>query len=135
MENHTLRNLVRRRADDRCEYCRIGQGDEPYLPFHVEHIIARQHRGSDAAHNRAWSCNHCNSCKGPNLTGIDPRTGKIVRLFHPRKHKWERHFRWVGPYLVGRTPVGRTTVEVLQINHPNRANLRQALIDAGMFRP
>lgn len=35
--------LVRLRAENRCEYCRLPEelGD---VPFHVEHIVARQHQ-------------------------------------------------------------------------------------------
>jgi hypothetical protein len=131
--NASLRTFVRERAGNRCEYCRLHQDDEPYLPFHIEHIVARQHAGADLAHNLAVACNHCNSCKGPNLTGIDPRTRKIVHLFHPRRHKWTRHFRWAGPILIGRTAIGRTTISVLQINHADSMNLRQELMDAGVI--
>lgn len=126
---------MRRRAGDRCEYCRLHQDEEPYLPFHVEHIIGVQHGGSDAPHNRAWSCNQCNLHKGPNLTGIDPRTRKLTKLFHPRRMVWARHFRWNGPLLVGRTSIGRTTVAVLAINQEDRVPLREALIAEGVFPP
>ena len=37
-----LRQLVRRRADGRCECCRLAQNMEP-LSFHIEHIVSRQH--------------------------------------------------------------------------------------------
>jgi hypothetical protein len=130
-----LRGFVQRRAKGRCEYCRLHQDDEPYLPFHIEHIIARQHDGSDAVSNRCWSCNHCNLCKGPNLAGIDPQTGKLARLFHPRRRKWSRHFHWDGVYLVGRTAIGRTTIAVLKINHPDRVALRESLVESGAFPP
>ena len=42
--------------------------------------------------NLALACWHCNLKKGPNLTGIDPETGQIAALFHPRKDKWADHF-------------------------------------------
>jgi hypothetical protein len=35
-------NLVRDRARNCCEYCRLRQEDERYLRFHIEHIIARK---------------------------------------------------------------------------------------------
>jgi hypothetical protein len=73
--------------------------------------------------------------KGPNLTERDPRTGKITPLFHPRRHKWDRHFRWDGPLLVGKTATGRTTIAVLAINHPQRILLRETLIAEGVFPP
>ena len=135
MMDASLRTFVQQRAQNRCEYCRLHQDDEPYLSFHVEHIIARQHRGSDAPSNRCFCCSHCNLCKGPNLSGIDPQSRKMVRLFHPRRHKWSRHFRWEGVHLAGRTAIGRATVAVLQINHPDRVALREALIETGAFPP
>src|SRR3989442_4636901 len=38
--------LVRQRAADRCEYCRLPE-EFSGLRFHIEHIVARQHGGSD----------------------------------------------------------------------------------------
>jgi hypothetical protein len=131
----STRELVRRRAGRRCEYCRLHEDDDPLFAFHVEHIIARQHEGADSPSNLALACHQDNLHKGPNLTGIDPVTNKLTRLFNPRRHKWSRHFRWDGPILVGRTAIGRTTVTVLGMNLPHRVSLRQALIAAGRFPP
>lgn len=69
----------------------------------------------------------------PNTAGIDPQTNRVTPLFHPRRHRWERHFRWEGPYLVGRTATGRVTVEVLEMNNAAAIALREALIDAGVI--
>jgi hypothetical protein len=129
------RELVRRRAGYRCEYCRLHEDDDPLFAFHVEHIIAKQHRGTDSPSNLALSCHQDNLRKGPNLTGIDPKTKKLVRLFNPRRQKWDRHFRWEGAYLVGRTPTGRATVEVLGMNLAHRVMLREELMAAGRFPP
>jgi 5-methylcytosine-specific restriction endonuclease McrA len=95
------RAAVWHRADSRCEYCRLHQADDPLFTFHIEHIIARQHGGTDDPDNLALSCHACNLFKGPNLSGIDPLTGRLVALFHPRRHRWARHFRWDGPRVVG----------------------------------
>jgi hypothetical protein len=38
-----------------------------------------------------------------------------------------------GPVIVGRTAVGRTTVMLLQINHPLWVEQRAALIEAQLF--
>jgi hypothetical protein len=126
-----LREVVRERADNRCEYCHIRQDQESFFTFHLEHVIAKQHGGKDTLGNLALACHHCNLHKGPNLTGIDSETGKLVRLFHPRRHKWAWHFRWQGAVLVGRTPIGRATVLVLGMNLPHRVTLREALLEAG----
>lgn len=97
---------------------------EPFFSYHVEHITALQHGGPDAVTNLAYACNHCNLIKGPNLTSIDPDTGKVTLLFHPRTDKWDDHFRRVGERILGLTDVGRTTVLLLQMNAPHRAELR-----------
>jgi len=126
----SLRQLVRKRAGFRCEYCRLPDFAAPASTFHVEHVIAKQHGGEDHHANRAWSCHRCNLCKGPNLSGRDPLTRNIVRLFDPRRQSWKRHFEWYGAILVGRTQSGRATIAVLDINDPKRVELRQVLIDA-----
>lgn len=127
----SLRQRVRERAGGRCEYCHLPDFAAPASAFHVEHVIAKQHRGSDAEHNRCWSCHRCNLHKGPNLSGRDPLTGNVVLLFNPRRQSWKRHFEWLGPVLVGRTQTGRATIAVLDINDPQRTRLRQMLMDSG----
>ena len=131
--NTAIRRLVRRRAGNRCEYCRIHQDDDPLLSFQIEHIIAKQHRGTDLPSNLAWSCNKCNRAKGPNLSGRIK--DEIVPLFHPRRQKWARHFRRVGPKVVGKTKTGKATVLVLKLNAEERIILRETLIASGMFPP
>ena len=122
-----LRRLVRNRADRRCEYCSTRQGDEPFVTYRVEHVIARQHRGKTEESNLALSRSHCNLHKGPNLAGIDPGAGKIEPLFHPRLQIWTEHFAFVGLEIIGITPIGRATVEVLAMNAIDRIELRQAI--------
>jgi hypothetical protein len=72
----------------------------------VDHVIPRQHGGSDDDDNLALSCVDCNLHKGPNLTGIDPQSGLVIELFHPRRHAWREHFEWRGIYITGKTPWG-----------------------------
>jgi len=86
-----LRQLVRRRADNCCEYCTLRQEQEP-LPFHIEHVTPRQHGGKDSAENLALACHHCNLHKGTNLSCLDPKAEKLTRLFHPRLDGWDEHF-------------------------------------------
>jgi hypothetical protein len=136
-----LARAVRERAGHACEYCRLPAQDHPgeffveAVAFEIEHIIPRQHRGRTTLRNLAYSCLRCNKSKGPNLAGLDPHSGKLTPLFHPRRHKWTYHFRLEGPYIVGRTPIGRVTVYVLNMNHPLRVELRHQLIEEGKFPP
>ena len=130
----TLRELVWHRADATCEYCCIPQLHDD-LPFQVDHIIAEKHDGATVEDNLALSCYYDNSYKGSNIAGIDPDTGKLTALFHPRRDVWEQHFAWNGAEILGRTPIGRVTIQVLRINLEERVALRQALIDEGVFPP
>jgi len=69
----------------------------------VDHVIAEKHRGATSLENLALACFHCNNHKGPNIAGIDPSTGYLSRLFHPRNDDWGAHFRWRGRFsLVSR---------------------------------
>ncbi len=120
----TTSTLVRRRAGDACEYCGLTQDDAPFAIFHVEHIISKQHGGIDDPSNLALSCHHCNLHKGPNLAGIDPETGEIVPLFHPRRDLWYEHFEQRGAIIVGLTATGRATTRVLAMNTIERIDLR-----------
>lgn len=123
-----------RRAGNCCEYCRMPQEFDD-TPFEIDHIIARKHDGPTVLSNLALSCFFCNSFKDSDIAGRDWKTRKLIPLFNPRRHKWERHFRWDGAVLIGRSPVGRVTVFVLNINDPFRVELRQGLIAERLFPP
>lgn len=129
---------VRHRAGGLCEYCHIPAAAFR-RPFHIEHIVARQHGGSAAPDNLALACWTCNLKKGPNLTGVDPATGGITPLFHPRKDKWDEHFTAIAGGLLpagieirGTTATGRTTVRVLDMNSEIRQMIRYELWREGM---
>ena len=89
--------------------------------------IARKHGGRTIASNLALPCIYCDSYKGPNISGLDPLNGKLTPLYHPRRHKWDAHFRNEGGVMVGRTAIGRTTIRVLEMNSPNLVVIRQVL--------
>jgi hypothetical protein len=134
-----LAGEVRRRAGDRCEYCRLPQSAFR-RPFHTEHIVARQHGGPSRLENLAFACWTCNLKKGPNLSGIDPETGQVSALFNPRQDLWEDHFAALvgalvpqGVAIEGLTPVGRATVRVLGLNEEMRQILRYELWIEGLY--
>ena len=121
------RELIKRRAVFRCEYCGLPQRFSE-LAHHIEHIVAKQHGGSDDPGNLALACHRCNLHKGPNLTGIDPLSGQVVTLFHPRRESWSDHFEFDSEWVVGLTATGRATVQVLAINDPRRRQLRREIL-------
>jgi hypothetical protein len=129
MEATTVQ-LVRERAEFRCEYCQLPQLFHG-LRFHVEHVRARQHYGTDSPENVALACPECNLLKGPNLSAVDLETDQTVSLFNPRTQQWNDHFVWSGNEIVGRTAVGRATVGLLKLNGPDRLRVRELLRRSG----
>jgi hypothetical protein len=125
------REFVKSRAHGRCEYCQLQSGVQ-LLPFHVEHIVAKQHGGKDEFANLAWACDRCNAYKGTNLSSIDPVTGSLIELFHPRRDSWIEHFAIRDGVISGLTPVGRATARLLQMNSKRRVDLRRELQDLGL---
>ena len=87
-----------------------------------------QHGGRDEVDNLALSCHLCNSKKGPNLSSLDPETGLLTRLFHPRTDRWSEHFRATeNGHIIGITDVGRTTVHLLEMNSEIRTRIRREI--------
>jgi hypothetical protein len=122
----SIRYFVRQRAEDCCEYCRLPQRAVD-ARFHIEHIIALQHGGTDDPSNLALACDRCNLYKGTNLASIETETGALIPLFHPRQDVWGAHFTFRGLRIFGLTPRGRVTVQLLQMNAPRRVQLRAEL--------
>lgn len=135
MIDAALRAHVTERAQQRCEYCRLPKGLSIQPAFHVDHIIPKQHGGSDDPDNLALACHNCNLYKGPNLTGIDRATGELTPLFNPRTNSWHQHFLIHRLSVSGRTPIGRTTVRVLAMNTLDRLRLRGKLRAVGLRWP
>jgi hypothetical protein len=67
------------------------------------------------------------------LGSIDPETGQLTPFYNPRGQKWKDHFNLDGARIIGTTSVGRVTVTILQVNHPDRISERERLIRAGKF--
>jgi hypothetical protein len=124
--NQELARKVRERAGGHCEYCRLPEFALP-LPFQIDHIVAEQHGGETVTSNLALACPHCNRYKGPNIAGLDPVSGNLVGLFHPRTDIWKEHFEFEGPRIVGKTSIGRVTVQVLSMNANDLMLLRLEL--------
>lgn len=119
--------LVRNRAENRCEYCRLHQDAAPFLRFHIEHTQAKQHIQDDTSDNLALACPDCNRYKGPNLTTLDPNTREVVLLYHPRKDNWHDHFVLDGHCIRGITQIGIATEKLLKFNSEERVEMRAEL--------
>ena len=130
----SLPEIVRQRAGDRCEYCRMHQSLQG-ATFHVEHVRPRSRGGETTAENLAWACPQCNLHKSDRVQVADPADEQFVPLLDPRRHQWTNHFRWEGETIVALTPVGRGTVAALDLNHSRRLKIRQAEALFGLFPP
>jgi hypothetical protein len=120
-----LREQVLAKADGCCAYCRSSE-KLMGVTFELEHIIPQSAGGDTSLDNLCLSCPTCNRHKGTRLTAQDPVSRKDVSLFHPLKQIWGEHFTWSddGTQVIGLTPTGRATVEVLCMNRPAIVQLR-----------
>lgn len=130
------RTQVIARARNCCEYC-LSQARYAPESFSVEHIVPRAKGGQTKLDNLALACQGCNNHKYTHTEAVDPVTGEVVRLFHPRQQRWSEHFAWTEDFaqVVGLTSTGRATVEILQLNRFGIVNLRQALHLIGEHPP
>ena len=128
-----LRQLVEERAAGRCEYCLFRRHENTFLAYEVEHIYAQKHAGETIESNLCLSCYDCNRYKGSDLCSLDPVSGEIVILFHPRPHEWSEHFRLADAQIEPLTPQGRVTVRLLHLNDDARVEERTRLIHIGHY--
>jgi hypothetical protein len=123
-----LRRHVEERANYCCEYCQI-QNTISFFPHEIDHVIAEKHGGQTNEMNLAYTCWRCNRHKGTDLGSFDPQTGEFNFLFNPRTQQWSDHFTREDLAIMGLTPEGRTTVNLLQLNNEARLAERQRLQD------
>ncbi|HEY7419924.1 MAG TPA: HNH endonuclease signature motif containing protein [Ktedonobacteraceae bacterium] len=118
-----------RRSQGYCDYCLSSMHYSPDT-FSAEHIIPSSRGGKTEVDNLALSCQGCNNIKYKRVSGLDPVTGQTVPLYNPRQDKWVEHFTWSNDLtlLLGLTPTGRATVELMQLNRTGVVNLRQLLL-------
>jgi hypothetical protein len=134
------RTAVRSRARYRCEYCLVPES-LTLASHEIDHIIATKHAGATklaggtGTENLALCCTLCNKHKGTDLSSIDPETGDMCRLFHPRRDQWHQHFELRRGEILALTPVGRVTVRLLRLNRPERTSEREIMIRAGLLSP
>jgi hypothetical protein len=112
-----LRRRVVLRAGGRCEYCGLSQEGQE-ATFHIDHIVPVVAGGPTVLENLALACVSCSLRKAARRSGSDPETRRTIPLFHPRKQRWDDHFRWQGVEMVGWTPTGRATIATLRLNRP-----------------
>jgi len=148
-----VRDVVRQRAADACEYCLMPTNGK----FEVEHIVPKQ-RWNDYLHddypglrpaerltlstydhigNFAWSCSFCNNAKGGR-----PRPRTHTRVFDPRFDHWPGHFAFSATkgyvVIIGLTAVGHETVRAMGFHAGGEEGAlaeRSAAIISGLYPP
>jgi len=130
------RAIIAQRAGGCCEYCR-SQARFAIDPFSIEHIIPSSRGGSHQLDNLALACQGCNNHKYNKIEAGDPVSGEVIPLYHPRNERWEEHFAWNNDFtlIIGLTPTGRATAELLQLNREGLVNLRRVLFAMGEHPP
>ena len=131
-----LRQRILDVAHGRCEYCYTPQ-EMTLATFHLDHIIPRSAGGTTTFENLCLSCPLCNQFRHGVLRAHDTDTGRLVRLFNPRRDRWRTHFRWSedGTQIVGLTARGRVTVAVLRLNNPIALHARSFWVASGLHPP
>lgn len=125
------------RAQGRRAYCQKPE-DREFNPYRheIDHVIAEKHGGRTELGNLAYACFQCNRYKGTDIASLDPHSGEVTRLFHPRAQKWEEHFALnEDGYIIPRTAEGRITAWLLRFNDPLRVQQRMDLIAVGKLNP
>ena len=131
-----LKRAVQKRAKERCEYCQSWRWNAIHT-FNIDHLIPLDKGGKSELNNLALSCGGCNSAKSNKITATDPLTKEEVPLYNPRRHNWNDHFVWSDDFLdiIGLTPIGRASVELLRLNRVGLRNLRRLAKMAGEHPP
>lgn len=123
------RIAIRLRALFLCEYCYSPEDFSPDT-YDADHIIPLFKEGTDDLENMALACGKCNGLKHEHVSWLDPLTHQMTPLFHPRQDAWAEHFAWSDDFtlIIGLTPKGRATIDLLKMNRQNLINLRKALV-------
>lgn len=122
--SEALRREVMVRANYRCEYCLLPD-NLSFYSHEIDHIVAVKHSGQTTLGNLAYACWRCNRYKGSDLGSFDPKTNEFYFLFNPRTQSWGDHFRLEAVQIMGITPEGRTTAQLLKMNTKERIRERQ----------
>jgi hypothetical protein len=130
-----LRQLVRERAQEHCEYCKAPAAI--LVDMEVDHIRPLDAGGTTDADNLCLACSRCNNSKKTFQTAVDPISLLEVPLFNPRTQQWHSHFYWLADFTIigGQTAVGRATIERLKMNRADIVTARHYWRKAGWQPP
>lgn len=131
-----MRQAVAKTAKHRCGYCQT-QTSITGIAMQIDHIIPKSEGGSSDEDNLWLACAWCNLHKAAKIRALDAVTNHVVSLFNPREQGWQRHFEWSedGVYILGKTAVGRATIDALQMNNHQIVKSRFLWVSAGWHPP
>jgi HNH endonuclease len=131
-----LRRLVIDRASANCEYCKYPMRFA-LDSMEIDHILPVSRGGLTEVENLALACHGCNQYKQNRTEGLDLLSGIATPLYHPRTMVWQNHFVWSQDTtrIIGKTPTGRVTVDLLKLNRSGAVNLRRVLHLSGDHPP
>ena len=134
--SETLRAAIAERDHYRCAYCLTSEANCG-LRRHLDHIIPQAAGGETTLDNLCLVCFSCNVYKGAHRTGYDPLTQTHGPLFHPLRQQWTEHFTWDEGkiHIIGVSPCGRATINVLNMNNPIIVQARRRWVSAGWHPP
>ena len=128
-----LRRQITEAANHCCEYCRVPRA-VAFASYHIDHIISEKQGGATVYGNLALACRLCNLSKGSSIAAWHEHKEVLIRLFNPRKDKWNQHFELrPNGYIAPRTEIGLATVKVLDLNNLARVQSRGALLEVGII--
>ncbi|MEH2269617.1 MAG: HNH endonuclease [Nostoc sp.] len=131
-----IRQRVRQRAENRCEYC-LSYQEYIMGRLQIDHIQPLAKGGIDTEDNLCLACELCNQYKWTQTESLDSESGKTVSLFNPRQQQWKEHFYWStdGTEIVALTACGRATVKALRLNNRLAVTVRKNWVQAGWHPP
>ena len=132
----SLREHIALQARYRCGYC-LRTEELTGMPMTIDHIVPSVVGGSTTEDNLWLACRRCNEFKGLQTQVRDYETGRVVKLFNPRRQIWNEHFAWSedGTEIIGKTPCGRATVIALNMNNPEIVVARRLWVSVGWWPP
>ena len=134
--SESIRQEVRQRAGDRCEYC-LSHQNYVMGRLQIDHLQPIAKGGLDTADNLCLACELCNQYKWTKTEEIDPQSGENAPLYNPRLQRWIEHFAWSGDgiEIMGLTACGRATVFALKLNNGLAVTVRRNWVQAGWHPP
>ncbi len=131
-----IKAKVRKSANYRCGFC-LFQEYYSHTTFQIDHIIPIAKGGTNDEENLWLVCETCNRAKSDKTEGFDAETNTTVPIFNLRNQIWNENFEWCENHtkIIGTTPIGRVTVNELNLNKERIVRIRKNWVVVGWHPP